>query len=990
MMKWHPISPTLTLPRRSEATGEGVSVSLSCNSDCGGGLGWGPVSRLVLFKLITTFVLLFALVLALFPTPTHAQPPPEAAWQSEAKGLLGQPKEHKNTAGLAFTVWQEAWPNLTLPGGVRDGDTYQPTLLGPVGIDMGEVNVPGATGTFVSERADWAANEMTFNYNSNQSLKLWASRLTPALLLQSSANALNLFSGNVPTYKFDGTKINKAADAPSFPKYVAFATASGMSVRAITAQPTTVPADMRWMLVWYGNQSHFADTRKPLSYINLPAANAYQADVPMLLLFQTAPTQIQRGGQGGVQVSFAGAMGSMVAMPLYGRRTLPTTQTEAWSQGLPADVTAHANKWASRQCQFPLSATERYSYDAASDTARIAENFTYQVVCPGSVPFAPVPPMLALAKETLGAQFSSALIADALPTEFGPLTGVESATSYSWSMTGLAALVSARRSVGNGTVPSDLQQELIDQAQHMVQAGHMRPWIFIDSVPRHTERGDLYWANPADTLIHLAQAAQALPDGAARTQLVDYLRSERKNYPPETRFNLGLQDGAVRPGYTGYWDDWEFQWTQGRADALQTRVPLWNAYALSQYYDVLSETPPASVLQSLNAALDTEMRERDWATGYSFEGYQDRSVAVVNANRHFAGLLGQARLAQRAQDSKAQGLLLPLLAKAAAQRVGMAAYPRYLYQVQLAELPAQANWQVTQSAGTWNGYLFNTDWRTGDDDARQVTFLTQYGVYLYDHSGTEGGDAAACCFPHPYLTAYRDLTPELARLLGPMGSAARVYADKVKALSPHWYAAFAEGTLGHEHNLSHPVDAYQMFMAEAWLNPAKPDDLARYIDIPYLETGDLFYLSKLAETAIAYRGVQWQAAGLTVLAQPLPDRMAAKDERVRFAVEARPQFGAITETVQITVNLPSGLHYAAGSFSADRGTANDTAAPALLWKGQPDSATVHLQLDADVTESKTRWLDLDVYVENPPGQTRLITTSLIVNAYGLYLPVVLR
>ena len=943
-----------------------------------------PISKLLIS------ILAFALALALSPVTARAQTaPPETAWQNDAKGLLGQPKAHKNTAGLAFTVWQEGWPNLVLPGGVRDGDTYQPSLLGPVGIDMGEINVPGATGAFVSERADWAANEMVFG-SGNQSLKLWASRLTPALLVQSLASALNLFSGDVPTYKFDGPKVNKLADAPAFPKYVAFATASGVNVSAINAQPLAVPADTRWMVVWYGNQSHFVDTRKPLSYINLPASNAYQADVPMLLLFQTPPAQLQRGAQGGVLLNFASALGSMAVLPLYGRRTLPVAQTEGWGQGLPVDVVQHADKWASRQCQFPLSASERYSYDATTDMARITESFTYQAVCAGSAPFAPVPPMLALAKEPLNVQFSSALIVDALATEFGPLTGIENASSYTWSMTGLSALVNARRRVGNGAVPDDVQQELLDQTQRMVQAGHMRPWIFIDGVPRHTERGDLYWANPADTLIHLSQVAQALPDGAARTQLLGYLRNERQQYPPETQFNLGLQDGAVRPGYTDYWDDWEFQWTQGRADALQTRVPLWNAYALSQYYDVVGEAPAASVMSALNAVLDTEMRERDWATGYGFEGYQDRSVAVVNANRHFAGLLGQARLAQRVQDAGAQHLLLPLLAKAAVLRVGMAAYPRYLYQYQLAELPAQANWQVAQSAGTWNGYLFNNDWRTGDDDARQVTFLTQYGVYLYDHAGSEGGDAAACCFPHPYLTAYRDLTPELARLLGPIGPAARVYADKVKALFPHWYASFAEGTLGHEHNLSHPIDAYQIFLAEAWLSQAKPDDLARFIDIPYLETGDLFYMSKLAETAMAYRGVQLQSAGLQVQAQALPDRLATKDERVRFAIEVRPQFGAITETVQITVNLPTGLRYAPGSFNADRGTASDAAAPNLHWQGQPDSATVHLQLDADVTESQPRWLDLDVYVESPSGQTRLITTSLMVNPYGLYLPVVLR
>lgn len=918
-------------------------------------------------------------------------------WQTSATGLLGQPRESKSTAGLAFTMWQEGWPNLTLPGGVRDGETYQPSILGPVRIDMGEINVPDATGTFVSERADWSMNESVFAYGDQQ-LKITTSRLTPAVLIQSPATALNLFAGNMPTYRFDGTKVNAMGDAPSYPKYVAFGGDNGAAIRLIGAQPTAVPANTRWLLVWYGDQSHFVDTRKPLSYINLAASNAYQADAPMLVLFQSVPTQLQRGAQGGVQLTFGAASGdasrAISLMPLYGRQTLPVTQTEAWGAALPADVLQRANAWATRQCQFPLTAREDYVYDEFSDRASVTERFTYQPVCAGaqaSVPFAPLPPMLALAKDTLGVRVEGTLIGDALATEFGPLTGIENASGYTWSMAGLADVVRARRAAGNGTVPPELQQELVDQVQGIVQAGHLRPWIFIDGVPRHTERGDLYWANPADTLIHLSQAALALPDGAGRNALVNYLRNERAQFPPETQFNLGLQDGAVRPGYTGYWDDWEFQWTQGRADAIQKRVPLWNAYALSQVADVMEEAPSGGTMQALSVVLDAEMRERDWATMYWFEGFQDRSVAVVNANRHFAGLLGYARLATRLKDTAARQLALPLLAKAAVLRAGMALYPRYLYAAQLQELPAQADWQVQQTAGTWNGYLFNTDWRTGDDDARQVTFLNQFGVYLYDHSGTEGGDASACCFPHPYLTAYRDLTPELAQLLGKLGPVAQVYANKVKALFPLWYASFAEGTLGHEHNLSHPVDAFQIFLAEAYLKQASGDELVSYIDIPYVQTGDLFYVQKLAETVLAYRGVTWQGGGVQVAAQPLPDRMADKGEQVRFAVSVRPSLEPVTETVLISISVPSGLQYHAGSLQAEAGAVNDSAAPLLTWQGPlPTNDGVTMHFDVAVQEAQPRWLDVDVWIESPPGQTRLITTSLVVNPIGLYLPVAIR
>ena len=118
--------------------------------------------------------------------------------------------------------------------------------------------------------------------------------------------------------------------------------------------------------------------------------------------------------------------------------------------------------------------------------------------------------------------------------------------------------------------------------------------------------------------------------------------------------------------------------------------------------------------------------------------------------------------------------------------------------------------------------------------------------------------------------------------------------------------------------------------------------------------------------------------------------MASKDEQVRLAVTARSQGAPITETVHITLSMPTGLAYVPGSLKANIGNLDDSAAPVLTWRGSLEGDVLNLQWDAVVRETQPRWLDVDVYIENPPGITRLITTSLIVNPYGLYLPVVLR
>lgn len=257
------------------------------------------------------------------------------------------------------------------------------------------------------------------------------------------------------------------------------------------------------------------------------------------------------------------------------------------------------------------------------------------------------------------------------------------------------------------------------------------------------------------------------------------------------------------------------------------------------------------------------MREQDWVTSYWFYGQPDLARgSVINANRHLAGMLGFVRIADKAGDNQAEALGFALLAKAAVTRIGMALYPRYLYSAGLVELPNQANWHPALSAGRWRGHLFNSDWTGAYDDARQVTILDQHEVYLYDHSGYMRQEYDSYEFVRltsAHLTGYRDLVPETARLLSDHAKAdVEIYADKFEAHLPHWYAAFAEATLGMEHNLTHPADSFQVFMAKAWIQHTSAPVLGRYLDIPWLEAGDLFYMQKLAETIKAYRGTDWE------------------------------------------------------------------------------------------------------------------------------------
>jgi hypothetical protein len=133
-----------------------------------------------------------------------------------------------------------------------------------------------------------------------------------------------------------------------------------------------------------------------------------------------------------------------------------------------------------------------------------------------------------------------------------------------------------------------------------------------------------------------------------------------------------------------------------------------------------------------------------------------------------------------------------------------------------------------------------------------VVELAPDGVRLGDWAGTMGNAWTRRCTAQ--LVAFRYLTPELAELLRDYvkPECERLIA-RIEWNHPVWYASFGEAILGWEHNMNHPSDAYQVFMARTSILAEKPERLERWIDVPWVERGDLFYLNKLAAAILAYR-----------------------------------------------------------------------------------------------------------------------------------------
>jgi len=822
-------------------------------------------------KLLHLILIVAVLAATAFSTRTaRAQSSP---WQRDARGLSINNNTEKKTAGLSFIVRAPNAPRIALQGGVQEA---QYRIYGPIDIDLGQIGFSPTSGSLsvVSEETDWSHNALTFQDSGQRQIRVVTSRITPAMLVQASSPTLHFFTGSVTgnVYSNDNNYpvVSPRAAGPSRPKYVAYSSGGSVRVSALSTGALSLSGlDQNWIVVWYGNNSHFVDSLRPLSYTGelyenatLPMSEAYQADAPMMFVFQNRPASIASPSSGGISLNFTGQAGSLTVTPIYGRYHPRASETEGWSGGLPSAVRSRIQWWASRSCEYPMTVSESHGYNPSDDTASITETFTFTTVCQGGTRFAPLPGFVSIARDALGITFSGAVVSSGINTEFGPVEGIENVASYTWRLPGLMKYTDAKRvNTHAGTPPAELIQDLTNQIDKIVRAGHFTPWLFADSIPRIDYHGDAYFLNPAESLALLINIAEVAPE-PQRSQLVQYIRQERGSYPPEDVYNLPLNVGTVRKPFAVYGEDVYTRWTQSRTDVFLKKVPLYNLYALYQYYQLTGDAVPAAVMQKASTILNSAMSEQDWATQYWLKGNDNRRHSVVNANEHFTGLQGFIGLSKLAGQTGNETLGRALLAKAAVLRVAFTLYPGYLISSGINQLPSQPDWMVEYSRSKWRGVIFNYNWTKAADDVRQVQLVDQFYVYLYDHSGyMENGTGNRDWEwgpPSSSINPIRGASTELIRYLSEVTpESLTTFEKKYVAVNPQWYATFAEGLLGQEHNVIHPIDSYQIFLINALVKGEQPEELGKYLDIPFLYEGDLYYIDKLAETIKSYYGYRW-------------------------------------------------------------------------------------------------------------------------------------
>lgn len=775
-----------------------------------------------------------------------------ADWQQNATGLDALTRSDKRTAGLGFIIDFTSWPKLFARGGARNiGWSKADT---PVTIDLGEIRLPGTTTPSTTTiSTDWSHSTYQV-LASGQSFTLTASRLSPAVLIDTQATSLQIGTGDVH-FDHNGSQLTNGPDAPSFPKYVNFGT-----TQTLSATPTINSSPDNWLLIWYGANSHFADTRIPKSYTdeNVPAltlnlSDTFQADIPLLLTFETKPTSIKHAAAGGVELQFPSAAGKLTIMPLLGEFKTVAATTDTWTS-LPSTISQQINFWYPRSCQYPQKADESYQYDASQDKASITQTTTFQTICTHhNTKFNPLPPLVASAITPLS--ITTPTLTDAnYPTPYGPLLGLD-ANTLTWSLSGLDTYISSTVNHGAGTIPSHINQAITNQIQALTAAGHLRPWHVLDKINIAAQVGNTYFTTPSQVVNVLGEVASSL-SGQSQTDLIDYIEQELISYPIESTAQYPVSQGAFRQGYDPTDQTTVTHYHERRAYEEFDQPGLYGLYALALYYQLSAKPLPATIESTLTTLLNQTQQETDWATGMWLEGFEEPRPAVVNLNRYLTGLIGALHLTNNATT---HDTARALFARAAAARIGATTLPAYQYQTGEVVLPSDPDWQVKQTSVGWIGYIYNYGWTNPADDIRQALTINQFRTYLYDTGGPDQGlSKTKAPVQFSQLTPLWNAASPIIRLIGTAApQQTSRYFDTFMSISPQWYVAFSEGILGSEHGVSYPMDSYTTFLYQAYINNAPGSDLESYTDIPWTDVGDFFYLHKLALTAQAYQGWSW-------------------------------------------------------------------------------------------------------------------------------------
>jgi hypothetical protein len=328
---------------------------------------------------------------------------------------------------------------------------------------------------------------------------------------------------------------------------------------------------------------------------------------------------------------------------------------------------------------------------------------------------------------------------------------------------------------------------------------------------RHT-----YFA-PGQVLRVLA-GVQPLLDEPRAARLTEYLRAERRDYPPETTPHLPSDEGARREPWKLTSDFIARDTNVQRPQNFHIRtgtVPAEALYDLAEYYRLLGPDLLRQERFDLDRAaartIQPWLDREDWAT-WGWLSWQIHEV-----NRQIAAAIGLVRLARMSGNTQWEERGLIALSRYVVHRFALAKYPRWRFD--------------TETLGA--GPAYHASWDAGGVTlSERIVALgfgqNQEGLLPY-FSDTEG--PLAC------------IVPELGRFMSDHLKAECLNISQQEAASyPDGLAAWGTARRTAEWWHSYPEDSRRIFLNHAWIIGRDADWLYRRTDVPWCRVGDLYHI----------------------------------------------------------------------------------------------------------------------------------------------------
>jgi outer membrane protein assembly factor BamB len=223
------------------------------------------------------------------------------------------------------------------------------------------------------------------------------------------------------------------------------------------------------------------------------------------------------------------------------------------------------------------------------------------------------------------------------------------------------------------------------------------------------------------------------------------------------------------------------------------------------------------------------------------------------------------------------------------------------------------------------------------------------------------------------------LVPELGQYLRDNALArVRAAVDEYDEVAPYWFVANYEAAHG-EGALQHLYDYHALFLARAYILQEPRAQLSKYLDVPGVQVGDLFYIQNLVAAIEAP----------PYLSKSSLDRCGEQGDAVSYALG----FTGIGSTLTLTDSLPSGVSAPTG-FGLE-GTSvmpvYDEVEHRLTWSDSPAlDQEVTIRYTVTVTTPDRSSLVNAAQLADQNRDVATATALLIANPYRTYLPLVSR